>query len=128
MGYTSGKTQRVNGTRPAPRLFKQDGIIDWAKDGRSIHNQVRGMNPSPGAFTEWTKGPLKIHRTCIVEEHTPGNPGQIIDASPHDGFVVSCGTGNLRILELQPPGKKVMDGTSFVRGYRIESGININEW
>lgn len=125
-GTSSGQKQPAKGKRPAPRLFKQDGIIDWTKDARSIHNQVRGMNPSPGTFTECTKGPLKIHRTRIVDEHTTGDPGRIIEASPHDGIMVSCGTGSLRILELQPPGKKVMDGPSFVRGYRIETGMHIN--
>jgi len=127
-GSAPGHKQPTQGKRPAPRLFKKDGLIDWTRDARSIHNQVRGMNPAPGAYTEWTKGPLKLHRTAIVDDTTQGNPGSIINASPREGPVVSCGTGSLRILELQPPGKKVMDGSSFVRGYRIETGTNIFEW
>ena len=84
------------------------------------------MNPSPGAYSEWTKGPLKIHRTGVTDEDTPGTPGLITEASGKSGLIVSCGKGTLRILELQPPGKKVMDGPSFVCGYRIESGMNIS--
>ncbi|MCE5252527.1 methionyl-tRNA formyltransferase [bacterium] len=117
-----GLKQPMKGGRPAPKLFKEDGRIDWSGDARSIHNQVRGMNPTPGAYTEWRRGPLKIHRTKVVDEDTPGTPGMITEASPQNGFVVSCGKGKLRILELQPPGKKVMDGPSFVRGYRIATG------
>ena len=112
--------------RPAPKLFKEHGRIDWSKDARSVHNQVRGMNPSPGAFSDWPRGPLKIHRTQIVDTESPGTPGLVTDSSPHAGFVVSCGTGKLRVLEVQPPGKKIMDAASFVRGYRIETGMFID--
>ncbi|MFC1539258.1 methionyl-tRNA formyltransferase [Candidatus Latescibacterota bacterium] len=120
--------QPMTAQRPAPKLFKSDGLIDWSKDVRTIHNQVRGMNPAPGAYTECSKGPLKIHRTAIVEEISHGTSGTIIESSPKEGLVVSCGTGSLRILEIQPPGKKAMDSSSFVRGYRIsETGMNICE-
>jgi len=111
--------------RPAPKLFKEDGFIDWTKDAFSIHNQIRGMNPAPGAFTDWSHGQLKIHRSKIVDTDNPGTPGLVTESSPREGFVVSCGRGRLRIVEVQPPGKKSMDGASFVRGYRIEAGIII---
>lgn len=114
--------QPMTGGRPAPKLRKQDGLIDWSRDARSIHNQVRGMNPEPGAFTGWRKGPLKIHRTRFVEGNTAGIPGMITAASPTRGLTISCGTGKLEIAELQPPGKRPMDGAAFVRGYRIEPG------
>ena len=114
-------------TRPAPKLYKDDGLIDWSRDARSIHNQVRGMNPVPGAFTKLARGNLKIQRTRIMDETAKGSPGLIESSSPKDGFVVSCGKGSLKILEIQPPGKKVMDGASFVRGYRVAEGIYITE-
>ncbi len=124
-GTSSQIKQPSAGGRPAPKLFKEDGFIDWAKDALRIHNQIRGMNPAPGAFTDWSHGQLKIHRTKIVDTDTPGTPGLVTESSPREGFVVSCGRGKLRIVEVQPPGKKRMDGASFVRGYRIEKGMII---
>ncbi|MFC1606390.1 methionyl-tRNA formyltransferase [Candidatus Latescibacterota bacterium] len=121
-GDAYGLKQPAAGCRPAPKLHKGDGLIDWTRDARSIHNQVRGMNPAPGAFTSWKNGPLKIHCTRLVEESTGVEPGRIMVASPREGLTISCGKGQLSILELQPPGKKVMDSPSFVRGYRVESG------
>jgi len=126
-GIAPGEKQPLTRKRPAPKLHKKDGLIDWLNDARKIHNQVRGMNPVPGAYIQSSKGPLKIHRTKIVEEYSSGTPGIIMMSSSKEGFVVSCGRGSLNILELQPPGKKVMDGASFVRGYRIEKGMNIGE-
>ena len=115
--------QPLTGGRPAPKLFREDGRISWERDADDIHNRVRGMNPVPGAFTDWKKGRLKIHRTQVVESGSSGTPGLVVESCPQDGFVVSCGKGTLRILEVQPPGKKTMDGASFVCGYRIERGM-----
>ena len=126
-GTSIVKKQPLVAKRPAPKLYKQDGLIDWTKDARSIHNQVRGMNPAPGAYTHYSKGPLKIHRTKIVEENSHGTPGLVTESTAKEGFVISCGRGSLGILEIQPPGKNVMDGASFVRGYRIEKGMNVLE-
>lgn len=108
--------------RPAPKLAKEDGRIDWRHDARSVHNLVRGMNPEPGAFTVWERGMLKIHRTRIADEESTGIPGTVADASPTDGFSVWCGRGRLAIREIQPVGKRTMDGAAFVRGYRIKPG------
>lgn len=113
--------QPLTGGRPAPKLHKRDGLIDWTGGARSIHNQVRGMNPAPGAFTPWCRGPLKIHRTLVTDETAPGTPGLVTDAG-NDGFTIQCGRGRLRVVEVQPPGKCPMDGGSFVRGYRIGAG------
>lgn len=111
--------------RPAPKLVKEDGRIDWNRDARSIHNLVRGVNPDPGAFTPWLRGPLKILRSRIRDESSTGIPGTITEASPATGFSVQCGTGTLDIVELQPAGKRPMEAAAFVRGYRIGPGTSI---
>ena len=113
--------------RPAPKLCKENGRIDWTRDAASVHNHVRGMNPVPGAFTDRESGPLKIHRTSIADTSETAPPGTILHVSPREGFIVACGTGSLNVLEVQPPGKKPMDGASFVRGYGIEPGVPIGK-
>jgi len=120
-------SQPPTGHRPAPKLYKKDGLIDWSRDARTLHNMIRGMNPFPGAYTGTARGPVKIHRTALAEVESSGSPGDIVEASGKTGFTVSCGRGSLRIWEIQPPGKKSMDGASFVRGYRVADGMNIQE-
>jgi methionyl-tRNA formyltransferase len=109
--------------RPAPKLRKEEGLIDWSRDIRSIHDQVRGMNPEPGAFIRREKGILKIHRTRILDEDSSGVPGTVAESSPQEGFSVWCGRGSLAILEVQPEGKRPMDSAAYVRGYLIEKGM-----
>ena len=115
--------QPMTGGRPAPKLRKEDGCIDWSLEARVIHNRVRGMNPDPGAFAHWFRGPMKIHRTRLVDEESRGTPGMVAEADPSRGLTIFTGLGTVEIMELQPPGKRSMEGAAFVRGYRIQPGM-----
>lgn len=117
--------QPMTGGRPAPKIRKEEGRIDWTRDARSIHNLVRGMNPEPGAFTHWSRGLLGILRTRPVEGSGHGKPGTVAEASPSAGFSIRCGSGALEVLEVRPAGKRPMDGAAFVRGYRIAPGMTL---
>jgi methionyl-tRNA formyltransferase len=113
--------------RPAPKLSREDGRIDWTLSARAVHNQVRGVTPSPGAFIESRMGSVKILRTQVVDEATPGKPGQILACSTSEGIIVSCGRGSVRIVEMQPPGKRVVSSGSFVCGHRVKEGMTVRD-
>ena len=119
-GTLSARPQDPEGTTRAPKLDKEDGRIDWQRPAAAIRNQIRGMNPVPGAFTTWQGQPLKIHRA----ERTDGDgaPGTVLSADDRQGPVVACGEGALLLTEVQPAGKAAMEGTAFARGYPIEAG------
>lgn len=121
-GNAPRKHQDLTTGRPAPKLFRDDGRIDWTKSAREVHNLVRGVNPAPGAFTDWDRGPFKIHRTAVTDETMHGDPGRIVSASPSDGVEIACGRGRVKLLEVQPPCKRAMDGAAFVRGYNPVPG------
>lgn len=102
----------------APRLTKQDGVVDWSKDAASLHNLVRGVQPWPGATT-WLEGSrLKILATRPEPalDDPSAAPGTIVAASPSEGLRVQTGQGQLRILQLQPEGGTPLDTASFLRG------------
>lgn len=109
---------------PAPKLKKEDGLIDWSKKATDLRNQIRGMNPVPGAHSELNGLHIKIWRASVVtsvgEEGIA--PGEILGVHPKEGMIVSTGQGSLSLIELQPQGKKKMSGSEFVRGYRVEVG------
>ena len=114
--------QREEEATYAPPIKKEETHLSWEKPAEEIHNLVRGLSPTPGATFPWSKGLLKILRTRIVEG-VQGKPGEVIEADPKSGrLVVSCRKKGVEILQLQPPGKKTMDGASFVRGYRPKPG------
>jgi len=106
----------------APKLTKEMGRIDWRTPARSIVNQVRGLQPWPGAYTFYDGKMLKITQAQISTQDTVKfTPGQVINVS-RDGFHVACLTQALLIKEVQPEAGKVMPASSFVAGYKIAHG------
>ena len=104
----------------APRLTKQDGLIDWTQDAGRIVNRVRALTPWPGAVTEVRGQRLLIHQARVVAERA-GEPGQIVElpAAADRGPVVAAQTGAVELLAVQPEGKKVMSGAAYLRGARL---------
>ncbi len=106
----------------APMLQKDDGRIDWRRPAAVIHNQVRGLDPWPGAFTFLDGELLKIARTAAEPGH--GEPGTVLSAGT-DGLRIACGEGVLRVGELQLPGKKRLPSPEFLRGRPIPPGTRL---
>lgn len=103
----------------APMLKKEDGLIDWTRDARTIRNLVRGMTPWPGAFTYLDGKLVKVYRARIGEGK--GTPGTVL-AAGRDGIEVACGGGSLLLDELQLEGKKRLPVRDFLAGCRITPG------
>lgn len=105
----------------APKLERKDGEINWGKPSEEIYNQIRGMNPYPGAFTFYGGMRLKIHKSSMHKMKSSENPGQVIDFT-NSGITVTTGDGLLELLEIQPEARKKMSGTDFVNGYDLKVG------
>jgi methionyl-tRNA formyltransferase len=102
----------------APLLKKEDGLIDWSLPARDIHNRVRGLTPWPGAYTFLDGNMIKLIRTEVV---TGSVAAGTISA---DGTVLEVGTGKdvIRVISLQPAGRKSMTAGDFLRGHRGVKG------
>jgi methionyl-tRNA formyltransferase len=99
----------------APKIDPEDARIDWRLDDRQVDRVVRAYNPMPGAHTTVDGARLKLHRVTPVEGQ--GAPGHVIGAD--DGrLLVACGTGAVRLDEVQPAGKPRMDGRAYANGYQ----------
>jgi methionyl-tRNA formyltransferase len=101
----------------APLLKKEDGQIDWTSNARAIHNQVRGLQPWPGAYTGFRGHTLHLWRSRLWEGVPPdSSPGTLVRLKPP---VVSCGTGCLELLEVQLEGRKRISAADFANGQRL---------
>lgn len=107
----------------APMLKKEDGRIDWNRDARSIHNQVRGLAVWPCAYTFLCDQVLKVYRSLTAEGE--GIPGTVLRADKN-GIEVACQQGSLVIRELQLAGKKRLDAASFLAGCAIPAGTRFS--
>lgn len=108
----------------ARKLIREDGRLDWSQSARSLWNRVRAFTPWPGAFTTLPGGTktrtLKIWRAS-VEEAVAGAPGAVAHADKA-GIVVSCGSGALRIHELQLEGGRRLTAAEFLAGHPLHPG------
>ena len=119
--------------RPAPKLTKELGRIDWSRGAREINNLIRGLSPYPAAWSVFVNEageeiPVKIYESYVVRESSLTQPepsGSGVSPVPGtlstDGknwIQVRCGRDVLRITELQVAGKKRMDVASFLLGFR----------
>jgi len=107
----------------APKLKKEDGLIDWDAPAIDIHNQIRGVLPWPGAFTGYRGKMLKIFQADVLPIFPNHKPvaGEVVRADKH-GVVVACGRGFLNLKELQLEAGKRMSGHNFIIGHKLKVG------
>jgi methionyl-tRNA formyltransferase len=99
----------------APRLKKEEGEIDWNRPAVEIERQVRAFSPWPGTFTQGPRDQIKILAVELASEvTTAASPGTIFR---HDRQVyVAAGQGALRLVTVQPAGKKAMPAEAMLNG------------
>jgi methionyl-tRNA formyltransferase len=107
---------------PAPKIFKDDCMIDWKKDALSLKNFVRGLSPYPTAWTNFINTDtgveisVKIFRTDAENANADVEPGTI-QSDGKTFLKIGCLKGRLIIKELQMAGKKRMTTEDFLRGF-----------
>lgn len=105
----------------AEMIKKADEIIDWQDRAEEIRNQIRALNPQPGASTFFDNQNLKIFKAKIAREPFSGVPGEVI-AFSSGGFLVKTGDLAIEVLELQKSGKNRMPAADFLKGHSLKTG------
>ena len=108
----------------APRLTKEEGLIDWTQSARQIHNRVRGLYPWPHAYAFLNGSRLILLRSAVgtSRERLPHQmPGTILDVAS-EAIHVATRDGEIAILDVQPEGRRAMRVHDFVLGHRIRPG------
>lgn len=104
---------------PAPKIFKEDCLINFNQTSIQVHNKVRGLSPFPAAYTHLDGKILKIFKTEIQDVHGDVPTGTF-DTDQKTYLRIKCKRGWLNVLELQLEGKKRMVITDFLKGYRFQ--------
>jgi methionyl-tRNA formyltransferase len=108
----------------APRLTKEEGLIDWTQGASAIHNRVRGLYPWPHAYTFFNGMRLIVLRSAVATRTagaSASSPGTILGATS-EGIHVATGDGELALLEVQPEGRRAMLVHDFLLGHRLTAG------
>jgi len=131
--YQAGRLQPVEqderlATR-APKLKKSDGWVDFTESADLCRRRVHGLTPWPGATVRIAGESVKLLRVQTLatnpEQQSDARPGALVDP---DAGVVACGWGTaLRLLEVQPAGKRPMRWPEFAQGRQLRTGQIIEE-
>jgi methionyl-tRNA formyltransferase len=109
----------------APRLTKEEGLVDWTLPAPFIHNRVRGLYPWPHAYTYLDGHRLILLHTHVDDEPSSEPPGTVV-AVARDAFHVATGHGGrLAVLRLQPEGRRPMTVREFLAGHPIRPGARL---
>lgn len=121
-GKVQGVKQDDSLSNYAPLIYKDTGEIDWDCTKEEIFNLVRGLQPSPSAYTLYNDDKVKIHKVEYEDSQEEAEIGEIIKVSK-DGVYVKVKNGIVIIKELQFPGKKRLSVRDYLAGNKIEEGI-----
>jgi methionyl-tRNA formyltransferase len=113
LGFTP---QSAEGVTYAKKIEKTETRIDWSRPAAEVHNHIRGLSPDPGAWFDLAGDRIKVLRSTLAAGS--GTPGTVLDAN----LTIACGTGAVRLLNLQRAGKGAMAAADFLRGNQIPSG------
>jgi len=109
--------QPKEGATYAHKLGKDEGQLDWRRGAAELERQVRAFTPWPGTFFEVNGERIKVLQAAVATGS--GQPGTVLHGH---GFVVACGSGALRLLRLQRPGRAALAEDEFRRGFVLQPG------
>ena len=121
-GTTTPEPQDEGASTYAPRLTKEEGLVDWTLSAVRIHNRVRGLYPWPHAYAYLDGARIILLKTHVVNDSTSAQPGKVVDVT-RDAIRVATGLGGvIAIDELQPEGKRPMRTRDFLAGRPLQPG------
>jgi methionyl-tRNA formyltransferase len=122
-GRASEEPQNDAEATYAPRLTKDEGLLDFTAPAMTVHNRIRGLRPWPAAFTFLNGTRLVVHQARLSATPSEGAaPGTCV-AVDADGITVACGDGNsVEILQLQPEGRRAMAMREYLAGHGVLAG------
>src|ERR1035437_3747373 len=99
---------------PAPKINKENGLIDWHKPASDINNLIRGLSTYPGAYFFFKDRLIKIYKASVNKEKVL-KPGEIFSSKKE--LIIGCGQNALNVIELQLEGRKKLSFSEFLRGF-----------
>ena len=115
------RPQDAGAATPAPRLRKEDGVLDWTLPATDLAALIRGVNPWPGGATQGPTGRLLIWRARALAGS--GEPGTLTTTG--DTLSIGTGAGLLEPVLVQPENRRAMTWEAFLRGARLGPGARV---
>uniref|UniRef100_UPI003BA09267 methionyl-tRNA formyltransferase n=1 Tax=Aeromonas jandaei TaxID=650 RepID=UPI003BA09267 len=126
-GDTAAEVQDDALANYAEKLSKEEARIDWSMEAVAIERCIRAFNPWPISWFEVADQTVKVWQAAVIDSDH-GQPAGTLLKADKQGIDIATGKGVLRLLTLQPPGKKAMSVTDLLNSRRdwFEPGTQLN--
>jgi methionyl-tRNA formyltransferase len=119
-GSVDAVPQPEAGVTYAAKIAKEEAALDFTATAREIGRKIRAFNPFPGAHASVNGTTIKLWSAEVLDAGSDAPAGQVLAADAQHGIVVACGSGALRLTELQKPGGKRLPAAEFIKGFALE--------
>ena len=121
-GDTEEREQLEDAVSYAPKVDRKSARIDWTLSANEVALLIRGMDATPGAWSELAGMPIKFFRASLVPESEFSQPGAVVRADPEQGLVISTSSGGVSVSEVQPAGRQRMNTLDWINGRGVKLG------
>ena len=121
-GDTEEREQLEDAVSYAPKVDRKSARIDWTLSANEVALFIRGMDATPGAWSELAGMPIKFFRASLVPESEFSQPGAVVRADPEQGLVISTSSGGVSVSEVQPAGRQRISTLDWINGRGVKLG------
>ncbi|KZL23780.1 methionyl-tRNA formyltransferase [Pseudovibrio sp. WM33] len=127
-GGLGATPQPDEGVTYAKKIQKSETRIDWSLPAEQVHNHIRGLSPFPGAWCEMVLGGknperVKILRSSVADGSGAAGEVLLVDDTT---LTIACGSGAIKLVQVQRAGKKAMSAEEFLRGSKLSAGDTVS--
>ena len=119
--------QDDNNATIAKKFLKQDGLIDWNRSAKEIHNQIRAMVDFPSAYTFFNGKMLKILESKVLNDNKNSIHYGEISKISKEGIEIITSKGTLLITKVKPESKGIMNAYDYANGAKLQPKMKFGE-
>ena len=105
----------------APKITRESAMVDWSRSAYEVGSHVRAYDPRPGAWSRVRETDVKLFGARVAPRGTSHVAGEVL-AIDADGMLVACGAGAVRVLAVQPAGKRRLAPLEWAHGRGVAVG------
>jgi len=121
MGIAQPEPQDDSAATYAQKLTRETAAVDWTRPALEVARHIRAYDPRPGAWGTVGRTVVKLFGARVAPRGSAETPGDVL-AVDGDGMVVACGSGSVRVLAVQPAGKRRLSPLEWAHGRGVAVG------
>lgn len=121
MGIAQPESQDDAAATYAPKLTRETAAVDWTRPALEVARHIRAYDPRPGAWGTVRGTEVKLFGARVAPRGSAEVAGDVLEVDS-DGMVVACGSGSVRVLAVQPAGKRRLSPLEWSHGRGVAIG------